>query len=368
MEDSEDNYLFQCPACRQHISDSQIHDHIQNCEFYYQHSSHSISYSSMHSSFDASYNYNRNSDTSSDIDSEDEPLPDFSARHKNMTPSKNHSIAICPVCFENFHNTRHSPLLLPSCGHTVCKPCLKGILDKSEYLTCPICRALNKGEIKHLPINYALLDLTDKYLPSKCQTHNLEYVAYCKDDDEVLCGACVFEHKAHSCCLLTDPSLNVLTDSKRKQMATDVNDLMSLKNTWMGQKQDLEKLVTRIKWSIEVHQSKIIETEKKIIEGIQEGSKFCLLELKEIGNSENIKKLGLDVKLKLNDLDKKLAIIAHKIEKFDELSMAEKLHNELEDKEKYKSVPDLKAIAKIHDKLGVRLDYLAAIQNQHLGL
>lgn len=242
------------------------------------------------------------------------------------------------------------------------------ILDKSEYLTCPICRALNKGEIKHLPINYALLELIDKNVPSKCQVHELELVAYCKDDDLVLCGACIFEHKSHCCYLLNDPSLDTLTESKRKQMKADIEQLTALKKVWSGQKQELEKLLTKIRDCIEVHKSKIIETEKKMISDIQEGSKNCLSELTEIGKSEGIHKVSLNVNATLLDLDKKISLLSYRIEKFDELTMAERLINEVEDKEIFNSLPDLRTIANIHDKLGVKLDYLAAIQNQHLGL
>lgn len=242
------------------------------------------------------------------------------------------------------------------------------ILDKSEYLTCPICRTLNKAEIKHLPINYALLELIDKNLPTKCQVHELELVAYCKDDDLVLCGACIFEHKSHCCFLLTDPSLDALTESKKKQMLDDIEQLTTMKKVWNDQKQELEKLKTRIRDCIEIHKSKIVETEKKMIEDIQEGSRKCLLELTEIGKSEGVQKVSLNVNATLSDLENKVSVLTYKIEKFDELLMAERLKNEVEDKEVFNSLPDLRSIASIHDKLGVKLDYVAAIQNQHLGL
>ena len=364
MDFSDDNYMFQCPACRQHISDSQIHDHIQSCEFYFQHSSNSISYSSMHSSFDISYNYNRNSATSSDSESH-EGLPDFSILQKPTIPSKTQSIAICPVCFEHFHNTRNTPLLLPICGHTVCKPCLKEMREKFSYMSCPICRAVSKVEIKNLPLNYALLELA---WSSKCIVHELELVAYCQDCDKILCGACVLEHKSHSVCLLTDPILSPLFETKRSSMTSDLEDLKTMRKAWTIQKLEMEKLNTKIKENIEVHRSNIQDTEKKMIKNIKEGSEFCILKLSEIQNSDTIKKIENEIRGKLSLIEKNLALVEEKLERFDDLNVVERLKNESIDKEKYRQVPELDQALNLNDKLMVKIDYCAAIQNRNLGL
>ena len=233
MENFEENYLFTCPACHQEISDSQIHEHIQNCEYYSSRNSHNESYSSMHTSNESNsyrYNYTSSSSSSSEF-KEIHYHDDSSERSMPASPSRTHSIAVCPICFYNFHNTRHTPLLLPSCGHTVCKPCLKDIRDKSNKFCCPICRSGNKIEIKHLPTNYALLELTEKARLPRCYQHQLEFAAYCIDDDVVLCGACIFDHKTHSCTLLTDEKLEILADQKKSLLKKDTDELIQLKQT-----------------------------------------------------------------------------------------------------------------------------------------
>lgn len=366
--DLDDNYMFQCPACRQHISDSQIHDHIQNCEFYYRHSSNSDLYSSINSSFENSYRYARASLTSSESESMEETASvDFSTRHKHMTPSKTHSIAVCPVCYNNYHNTQHPPLMLPSCGHTVCKPCLKDIKEKSDKIACPICRAPSKLEIKFLPINYALLELTEKKSQTKCHIHDHDYVAYCKDDKKVLCGVCIFDHKGHVCCLLNDSELESITEGKKSKIDLQIQELSTTKKIWIEALLEMEKFIHLINERIEIHKSYVLETEKKMIKTIQEGSKKCIQDLAELATHESLKNLHCTFGENISSLSQQIAMLEIKMEQFDELTMAEKLDDELSVEIKsLNDVPVLTAAKSILEKLSISVDYKEAIQNQKI--
>ncbi|OMJ75045.1 hypothetical protein SteCoe_25888 [Stentor coeruleus] len=366
--DLDDNYMFQCPACRQHISDSQIHDHIQNCEFYYRHSSNSDLYSSINSSFDSSYHYARASLTSSESEDMVETASvDFSTRHKHMTPSKTHSIAVCPVCYNNYHNTEHPPLMLPSCGHTVCKPCLKDIKEKSIKITCPICRAPSKLEIKSLPINYALLELTEKKSQIKCHVHNHDYVAYCKDDKKILCGVCIFDHKGHICCLLNDSELQSITDEKKSKIDIQIQELNTTKKIWIEALLEMDKIIHLINERIEIHKNCIVETEKKMIKAIQDGSKKCIQDLAELAAHDTLKNLQNTFGENISSLSQQIGVLEKKIELFDELTMAEKLNDEMNIEIKpLNDVPVLTAAKNILEKLSISLDYKQAIQNQKM--
>ncbi|OMJ88137.1 hypothetical protein SteCoe_9952 [Stentor coeruleus] len=366
--DLEDNYMFPCPACRQHISDSQIHDHIQNCELYSHHSSHSDSYSPFNSSYENSYRYVQSSITSSESESlEETGSADFSSKNNQTTPSKTHSIATCPVCFCNYHNTRHPPLLLPNCGHTVCKPCLKDIKKKSDKITCPTCREPSKLELKSLPINYALLDLTEKKASAKCPWHDYEFVAYCSLDDSILCGACLFDHKDHTCCLLNDSQLEKITKQKKNQVKKKIEDLSKTKEIWTLYLREIEKKVQIINENIERHKICLSETEKKMTKTIQEGSKKCVQELAELATHESLKRLQNTFSLSISLLDQQISMLENKIDQFDELSMAEKLDNEpIPNKEPLVEVPSLAAAKTLLEKLSISVDYKQAIQNQKI--
>ncbi|OMJ88440.1 hypothetical protein SteCoe_9666 [Stentor coeruleus] len=366
--DSDDNYMFQCPACRQHISDSQIHDHIQNCEFYYRHSSNSDYYSSINSSITDSYRYAQASLSSSESESMEETASvDFSTRHKHMTPSKTYSIATCPVCYNNYHNTQHPPLMLPSCGHTVCKPCLKDIKEKSEKITCPICRAPSKLEIKSLPINYALLELTEKKSQTKCYIHDHDYVAYCKDDQTVLCGVCLFDHKDHICCLLNDSELERITEEKKSKIDLQIQELNMSKKMWIEALIEMDKFLNLINEKIEIHKSCVVETEKKMIKTIQEGSKKCIEELAELATHDTLKHLQRVFEENICALTQQIDMLERKIEQFDELTMADKLDDKSSIEVKpLNDVPLLTAAKSILEKLSNSVDYKQAIQNQKI--
>ncbi|CAL4099256.1 unnamed protein product [Meganyctiphanes norvegica] len=61
----------------------------------------------------------------------------------------------CPVCLETYVEGVRDPVMLPQCGHTLCRPCLTAI----SPVTCPICRMDHQGPIPdHLPTNYVALN------------------------------------------------------------------------------------------------------------------------------------------------------------------------------------------------------------------
>lgn len=365
-----DSSLFTCPTCRQQISDSRIHEHIRNCELYSPRPSLDDSYSSAQASnYSNSYHYNYTSSSSSESEFKEEEEEDSaeSVPPKQSTPSKTHSIAVCPVCFCNFHNTRHPPLLLPACGHTVCKPCLKDIREKSHKFCCPICRAGNKSEIKTLPLNYALLELTERKDVTKCLKHELEYVAYCLDDDSVLCGACIFDHKTHNCSLLTDDKLNSLLGLKKKTLKKDTDELISLKGSWSEALQKMEEHIHKINECVEIHKEGVTSMEKKMIRIVQEGSKMCVQELAEFATHESLRGLKSTFSHSLASLDKEITNVKEKIEKFEMLTMAEKLENtSLAVIKDTKEIPSSAPILALLDKLKVFVDYKEAIMSQKM--
>ncbi|CAL4086502.1 unnamed protein product [Meganyctiphanes norvegica] len=73
----------------------------------------------------------------------------------------------CPVCFEKYEETLRQPVMLPVCGHTVCRSCLSS-LSNDEYLSCPCCRTGHVGfSLDQLPTNYIALNGTE---PSSTRT------------------------------------------------------------------------------------------------------------------------------------------------------------------------------------------------------
>lgn len=152
-----------------------------------------------------------------------------------LRPSSKHgrSVGSCPVCFESYNHMRNSPLLLPSCGHTVCRFCLQNMYEDSSILKCPVCRTMSFNEIESLPTNYAILEIIESHKVQQketCSKHKLEIVGYCKDHESLLCGACIFEHRDHNAFMLTDPKASEIADSKKALINEQEKDLQLAQN------------------------------------------------------------------------------------------------------------------------------------------
>jgi hypothetical protein len=103
----------------------------------------------------------------------------------------------CPVCLEIYQ----TPLLLPGCGHTICRPCAELLLTEGNYLRCPECRLvyqLRKG-VQSLPRNVALQRTIDEHNKTAtrhdlmCQEHPDDAVTlYCKTCEKSICLKCYF--------------------------------------------------------------------------------------------------------------------------------------------------------------------------------
>lgn len=103
----------------------------------------------------------------------------------------------CPVCLEIYQ----TPLLLPGCGHTICRPCAELLLTEGNYLRCPECRLvyqLRKG-VQSLPKNVALQRTIDEHNKTSnrhdlmCPDHPNDAVTlYCKTCEKSICLKCYF--------------------------------------------------------------------------------------------------------------------------------------------------------------------------------
>ncbi|KAJ9440549.1 hypothetical protein DIPPA_14255 [Diplonema papillatum] len=73
----------------------------------------------------------------------------------------------CPICFNNFDSEDVLPLLLPACGHCLCKSCLASMLacNDTRRLCCPHCRepfAKKRGvSVSTFARNWTLLEAID---------------------------------------------------------------------------------------------------------------------------------------------------------------------------------------------------------------
>ena len=115
----------------------------------------------------------------------------------------------------------------------------------------------------------------------------------------------------------------------------------------------MEELNHEISGCVENHKSGITSNEKKLIKNIQEGSKICINELGKIADNENLKRLQTTFHTNISILDNEISMIKQKIERYEELTMAEKLENPSFSKDEVKEIPSLALVTGIIEKIKV---------------
>ncbi|CAL4077831.1 unnamed protein product, partial [Meganyctiphanes norvegica] len=75
---------------------------------------------------------------------------------------------ICPICMEKYSlHSSHNPVMLPDCGHTICRDCLISIYKAEDHnkQVCPICRAPYVEQHPNaLPANFIVLGMMQAHL------------------------------------------------------------------------------------------------------------------------------------------------------------------------------------------------------------
>jgi len=136
----------------------------------------------------------------------------------------------CPICLYDYDSKERIPKLFPKCGHTICKECLKHVLNMDKP-QCPFDKInFAKGfrSIDAFPTNVLVKDLLEiESLWSKCSTHNNEAKKFiCLTDNQLVCGNCVMfgEHEGHDVRLLSD----LFDQAKgKKEQLEDISGKMS---------------------------------------------------------------------------------------------------------------------------------------------
>ncbi|XP_072548366.1 zinc-binding protein A33-like [Salminus brasiliensis] len=94
----------------------------------------------------------------------------------------------CPVCMDIFKD----PVVL-SCGHSVCKVCVRQYWSTKGSQECPLCR---KRSFRSPPANLALKTLSESFQAvrghpeTRCDLHDEELKLYCVNDSQLACVVC----------------------------------------------------------------------------------------------------------------------------------------------------------------------------------
>lgn len=362
-----------CPYCSQSLSSRELQYHMDNCRLYREISDrngsmHSRLFTALRDSLTLYRPWNGEEDGSSydsfsPSSSSDRLTPEF-----QDVPVEDIQVSsvTCPVCFDHFDSHILKPLILPKCGHTVCYNCLKRIIKTSSIAKCPVCRKNNPTELSRLPVNYALLEFSQpKAEIQLCEKHGHEIVGFCVEEHQVLCGACIIEHTDHKLFALTDPEVTEIAEMRKKIIEEEEFQLMSLQTAWQKTMDTIETMSKTIDQLKSNHFNSFRQTEAKIIEKIKSGKKECLNQLDQILTREEIKEIEVQIESVLKTIQQEIEKVKEKNEKFDNLSIYEKLSKPKILKSNLK-IPDLGPLYRIVLKLQADVNYKVAIKRNQI--
>ena len=333
-----------CPYCGIHLSLLEMQNHLEWCEVqesmieaFNRNSARSRLFSTLRhqhlvfhsdhattSEEDISY-----PDRSSDSSSFMSEKFDYSQIHDCLSsppPKPSKSAASCPVCFNDYSQLHYFPLVLPLCGHTVCRPCLNEIVEHATMIKCPVCRTLNFNEVEALPGNFALLELVQlQDQRDLCPKHSLEIVGFCRDEDSLLCGACVFEHRDHDSFLLSDQRSLEIASAKKSQLAEREHKLNTLKESWTSVLQQLKAQYSEINGVAEQHVNALKVHKKVMIQEIKEGTRRCVEQVKALAQENEVSKLQEQANNSIQKIQAELQLLKNKQKRFESLTIVEKL-------------------------------------------
>lgn len=376
-----------CPYCDVPLNQIELQHHLDWCEVY-ETLIRTFSRNSVRSRIRSALRHSRVNQLSDPVTSEDElpstirylerlsdsssssspePLSENLPVHKrqSLLTNKKQGALGCPVCAHEYLESSKPPLVLPSCGHTVCEQCLQQIVEHFTVIKCPVCRTLNFKEVENLPINYALLELAGlREVREQCAKHSLELVGYCKDEEVLLCGACVFEHKDHNSFLLSDPRTIEIAERKKELLVSQEKALQGLKNNWEQVISGLNEQFKEIHEIAELHVKGLKNSEKSMISEIRAGTHTCVQQIKQIVNNKHVTELQQQLSSKVRLINNELEQLKDRQSKFNTLSMVQRLkHVEVGD-HRPGTPPSLSPVAELTKKLQVIVDYKEAIKTQ----
>lgn len=122
----------------------------------------------------------------------------------------------CPICISMYFGSKE-PITI-SCGHTLCKECLQGMIQRARFLSCPICKQSYSDRE-----SYSLLSLRPNIdikammdnLKTTCWEHEAIAEKVCTTHVQAVCDQCV-GHRECTVLSIADEFDMIQIDIKRK--------------------------------------------------------------------------------------------------------------------------------------------------------
>lgn len=279
-------------------------------------------------------------------------------------PSAKKPSVSCPVCLNEYSRAEHIPLLLPACGHTLCEPCARHIYSAASMAKCPVCRTKNYEQVRALPINYAILELSEAPKGAQiCKAHKKEVLAYCADHDLLLCGLCVFEHRDHKAFLLTSNEAKALVEKNKQQLGEVETRLETLHKRWVQVAGQLEASSNSVAALIEAHNRGLCQASEHSMAAVRSGKEACIKQLNTLTANSGIGEVQSQCASQMHRITQDLQTLRERKQRYEQLTIVEKLSTALSFRSgNYAPPPSLQQLRSVEEQLKGPVDYEAAVQ------
>ena len=334
---------LRCRACGREVSAEEVQEHVRRCELGELSEEESSELQARSAAFLS--RFFRKSGESRSI------------------PLRSHTSLQCPLCLSLYSRKLRPPLVLPACGHSVCSVCLK----RQHTLMCPVC-GRESQQISSLPVNFALLEATELRTKRElCPKHEAEIVAFCRDDETLLCGVCLFDHKGHNSFLLSSPEAAQLARAKKDQLGAYEQSLEHNKGVWQATITDLNEASRCLSSCMERHSAELRQCEGRLVKEVQSGKASCFKQLTKLEAACPLTALRHSCKDTVEELQLSLDRLKTHRGHIERLPVWQQIQDSLS----FRSVaiaspPSLATIKELERKLRIEVDYEAALKTGKL--
>nr|XP_045594687.1 mucin-5AC-like isoform X2 [Procambarus clarkii] len=245
----------------------------------------------------------------------------------------------CPICLETYVAMTKTPVALPSCGHTFCRPCLQTLEEKGS-VDCPSCMTHLGVAVSEIPTLHSILSLSEVYRKAKasgsvlerCESHGDQLCVWCRHCSEALCGLCLLDTQRHKCHKL-ERIINIadIYNNVKQQARNFFEYSENRQNKIMNEMHVVIKRIVEL-----CHMSNSIESQVKIVSDV----------MKNKGNKTGIK-VSMQTLSKLDDALKFLHQATDSLDQESELSS--------QDDQLVMSAEGVKDIIECNEMLNIKL-------------
>jgi hypothetical protein len=234
--------------------------------------------------------------------------------------------------------------------------------EQTGNLKCPVCRTNHFREVETLPVNYALLEIAESHKAELvCEQHGKEFVGFCQQDHELICGICMFEHRNHEAFPINSSAAEAYVKANAGRLNEVERQLKDSQASWAKVHKRTAETQSQIGELVSLHISGIREAEQALLKEVQQGAATCITQLKRIVMKSDMAAIATSVSDKVARVKAELRALQQSKSNFSALPILQKLQM-LTAKVEVPEGAQLGSLKQLRSGLATQIDYEACVR------